>query len=523
MPRPKSEDTPVHRTDLLPSNLTASKRRDIANLVHAYRTCTVLAGRQQQSLFYRTGAFDKNNCEGTDQLKAIIGGTRRAQMCRYQAAGQLQSWLSNRRNECRHIVQGHTFRDERPIKHMLHYINQAKAWFKQGELSITINGVKIVIPQDIRRLARTIMHKVISRHRLPDLRYVSMRLDRRAADVVRPRKATQDGRVDYWVRMDTLDGTRKVEVPLLMHKQHRQRVGKLAGGIQVNLSREGRMSFGLVTDEGAAYAASRDAYQGKKPIALDFGLTTMFATSEGQLLGQGFLTRLRGYDTQMQHISVGQKRRGLKPRQSKRYVALVGRVRGYIKTEVGRVLNRLLSKRKPSLLVLEQLDFRDGGMSRQLNRIISNCGRSVIKQKLADIEQRFGVVAEEVMAAYSSQTCRRCDYVDGRNRSSQSKFRCLFCGHRVHADVNAAGTLLLRRNMTKDEPGLSRGQGWSGVRSIRMALRESVRRFTERHGLAVLRLVHNGGSGSSADALSDNPYLRDWLAGQRSPTLALPG
>ena len=80
-----------------------------------------------------------------------------------------------------------------------------------------------------------------------------------------------------------------------------------------------------------------------------------------------------------------------------------------------------------------------------MNAILRNCGRSIIQSKLADLEQRFGVAATEVNPAYTSQTCSACGYVDRRNRPSQSRFKCLWCGREMHADLNAASNVGERR------------------------------------------------------------------------------
>lgn len=54
---------------------------------------------------------------------------------------------------------------------------------------------------------------------------------------------------------------------------------------------DGCLTFGMVTGMGEAFAASRKHYDWHGTIALDFGLSTLFGTSEGQLLGQGWLKR----------------------------------------------------------------------------------------------------------------------------------------------------------------------------------------------------------------------------------------
>jgi IS605 OrfB family transposase len=52
--------------------------------------------------------------------------------------------------------------------------------------------------------------------------------------------------------------------------------------------------------------------------------------------------------------------------------------------------------------------------------------------------QLAGVVVEFVDPAYSSQTCSECGHCARANRTSQAEFHCQACGHRAHADVNAA-------------------------------------------------------------------------------------
>jgi hypothetical protein len=58
MARKKREYPPVYRTDLLPSNLTASKEAQVRELLRAWRKGAVLLGREQWRLFHETGRFD---------------------------------------------------------------------------------------------------------------------------------------------------------------------------------------------------------------------------------------------------------------------------------------------------------------------------------------------------------------------------------------------------------------------------------------------------------------------------------
>ena len=59
------------------------------------------------------------------------------------------------------------------------------------------------------------------------------------------------------------------------------------------------------------------------------------------------------------------------------------------------------------------------------------------------MEERGGTLVT-VDAAFTSQTCTSCGTVDAQSRESQAVFRCVACGHREHADVNAAQNILRR-------------------------------------------------------------------------------
>jgi putative transposase len=51
-----------------------------------------------------------------------------------------------------------------------------------------------------------------------------------------------------------------------------------------------------------------------------------------------------------------------------------------------------------------------------------------------------------VNPAYTSQTCSSCGVIDSRSRKSQAAFECVDCGHKQHADINAARNIERRWN-----------------------------------------------------------------------------
>ncbi|CAD6563388.1 hypothetical protein ACFQ3P_42435 [Paraburkholderia sabiae] len=107
------------------------------------------------------------------------------------------------------------------------------------------------------------------------------------------------------------------------------------------------------------------------------------------------------------------QKRGLKPNRHAQYRRYVAAMRGWLESEVGRCLNGLVAVRTPAELVFERLDLRAPGLSRWLNRLISD----------------IGITCRKVIAAYSSQADSARGYVDKNNRTDQAKLKCLWCGH----------------------------------------------------------------------------------------------
>jgi putative transposase len=66
--------------------------------------------------------------------------------------------------------------------------------------------------------------------------------------------------------------------------------------------------------------------------------------------------------------------------------------------------------------------------------------------KLARLRETKGIITTVVNPAYTSQMCSSCGYVSKGNRKSQASFKCLCCGHKLNADVNAARNILGRRS-----------------------------------------------------------------------------
>ena len=86
-----------------------------------------------------------------------------------------------------------------------------------------------------------------------------------------------------------------------------------------------------------------------------------------------------------------------------------------IETEVNRALNHAVALYRPRVLSVEKLDFRGSGLSRRMNRLLTNCGRGAVTKKLAGLNERYSIEIHEVEPAYTSKTCSGCGYVESIN------------------------------------------------------------------------------------------------------------
>jgi putative transposase len=81
----------------------------------------------------------------------------------------------------------------------------------------------------------------------------------------------------------------------------------------------------------------------------------------------------------------------------------------------------------------------------RLNRSVHAAGWGGLVRRLED---KAGSRVERVAPAFTSQRCHACGHCAAENRKSQAVFHCTACGHRDHADVNAAKNIAVGLTVT---------------------------------------------------------------------------
>lgn len=283
---------------------------------------------------------------------------------------------------------------------------------------------------------------------LPNLaRVQTMNMDGPIASLESSRSDT----FSTWARISLGPGRKPVRIPFGVNPYETKAAGVRANFLAVHVPEHGDITYRVVKHSVAA-----DVRTQGRVIGLDWGLNSLVATSDGRLLGRRLYAWLIERDAELLTLTKSLSANNIRLRESKRYRNLTRRIRSYVRGEVGRILNTLAAD-GVATFVVEKLDFRGGGLSKALNRIVSRAGRRAFADKLVALEADAGITTTEVHAPYSSQECSGCGYVNRHNRVSQGRLRCRFCSKSSQADIDAARVILARRSGLAASKRMSKG------------------------------------------------------------------
>jgi putative transposase len=431
-------------------SINSKKQDTILNVLNEYRAIAQKVSTIQWREFFKTSKFNKNI--DIKSLKTKLSA-RYKQTLQYQVVGQLDSYISNRQNDFVDIVLKSSL-NQQQRKDLL-YINKAKAWFLSEFKEFDIDTLK---------LAKTIIKRTIRKNKKPNLKYCNMALDSKVAKI----EKSKGGKFDYWITLSTLEKGQTIKLPIVSNKYFESKNGDIKKFVQLNFNKDNYISK-------------------TKKIALDLGLNNLFATNNGDLFGRGFSKIIKKYDKYITLLAKNRQKQKLKT-ASNRYKKLVLKLKQYLKNEVNRVINKIIKNYKPAEIVVERLNFQSPKLSRRLNRVLSNFGKSVITEKFQSLKEEFGIKITEINPAYTSQECSKCGYVAKSNRKNQETFICGFCNSKQNADINASKVILSRSSTKLKDIFLNKA----------FILDKLVTQFFEQHS------SHN----SLANILVENSYFR---------------
>ena len=432
-----------------------------------------------------------------EQLKAIETcavqtplSARYVQTCYKQTLEIYLSWLTKLEDVVRSFLGNSSIIDELFLA-TCYRINKCHLWYhssvdlkwhqtKEGDLLVPSKEHKANVTLPVSLDILFFMRKLIKRGkriRFPRLKRIkTLKLDEKVAVLEVSKNATH---FDYFLKLSTLQKGKPIYLPLKRNPylDNCLKKGERLPFVQVRLTDKTCTISAIVGYDKAPLRSSTES------IGLDFGMVAMFTTSDGERHGLSSFTKLKIWDEELLQLTKELQKQSIKLSTNKRYNQLQQRIKSYFKNEICRILNKL-AKKNVGIFVVEKLDFRAAGLSKQMNRLIGRTYRSVVKAKLARLEEQYGIQIVAVNPAYTSQECSRCHHVSKNNRKSQKDFVCQHCHFSCNADINAGRVINQRRSLILEFPVYAKSSTNRTIRcQVQEASEECHRRYCHDNGL----------------------------------------
>ena len=551
-----------HRAHLIKNFITSTKLVEVQKTYKYFRQAEALIAKDQWRLLHQGNIpFSLNRGDLPHSLKYPLI-ERYLRDAEHQTVGTLQSFLSNLENEFRRVVIAFPFQEEtkhqllmincwqawyyRPSEDVkepdyFKITNQRILLIKKQEAKEekvkaegkTLEPTEIPYlqyPKETFTLARLLMRRLLKKNWQPSYDHSNMRLSANVAEITpklaaaslppkhrgknnRPCKGCKKCKpaksFDFWVKFSTTNPGHPIYLPLQDSTYRQQQGGKLCQSLQFNFTNLGELQIAVIqqkplfkylpAEEQKALLERDLGGTLSGSINLDTGLVVGLATNKGDLHGLSFFESLKAYDARMLPLVRHLNKNKIPLKSNKKYLHLVRDTKSYIKNELNRIINRIVKIHLPSRIIIDQLDFRGSHLSRQMNRILRNCGLGVIRKKLESLTEEYGIEIVYVNPAYTSKECNHCGYIDKRNRQGRD-FKCLLCGYTIHADVGGARNHEARSS-------LSYPFAITLDTSVNVVLKSLTRRFLDQ--LKTLHWLQRLRSKAKVLILS-NPYFKDY-------------
>lgn len=170
-----------------------------------------------------------------------------------------------------------------------------------------------------------------------------------------------------------------------------------------------------------------------KIVGVDRGIKNIVATSEGELISS---SHVRSLKRKFHYNRKTLQEKGTKS-SKRRLKSMNGKEKRFV-SNVNHVISKKLANDEVAVYVLENLKgITNKRKGKLLNKYLHNWSYYQLEQYLTYKCEYNDISIVYVDPHYTSQMCNRCLKVDKRNRNGNS-FKCIFCNHKDHSDLNAA-------------------------------------------------------------------------------------
>jgi IS605 OrfB family transposase len=179
-------------------------------------------------------------------------------------------------------------------------------------------------------------------------------------------------------------------------------------------------------------------------IGVDLGIVNIATTSEGQSFAGNHIQNVRARFSRLRA-----KLQSKGTRSAKRLLRKRKRRERRFQTDTNHVVSKVLvaqAKDTSRGIALEDLKgIRERVTVRMGQRRVIHSWAFAQLRAFVEYKARLaGVKVVFVDPRNTSRTCPKCGCIDKANRPSQAVFSCVACGHRSHADHNAARVIAIR-------------------------------------------------------------------------------
>jgi len=252
---------------------------------------------------------------------------------------------------------------------------------------------------------------------------------------------SEDSTFEYWLRISTLDKGHPLRVPVKLATYHKEALkDKKLNASTTLCKRNGGWWLTLSFDEDVPLQTEKDA----SLVGVDVGIANFLTTSTGKQYGtfHGKLARRHKRDREKRRrkakLRACLKKKGVTNLPSTSSVT-GQRLTRHVRQEINRAVTLLIQDHPSARIIYEELSVASMRFkARSMNAYLYASNLAHIPKQITWATAKRGMAAHTVKAAYSSQACSRCQYVDRANRPNQQTFCCVVCGYQDHADHNAS-------------------------------------------------------------------------------------
>jgi IS605 OrfB family transposase len=265
-----------------------------------------------------------------------------------------------------------------------------------------------------------------------------------------------------WIEIQSLTPQKRVAIPLSSHDKITGQIRVILRGDQVEIH---------------YCAEAKKRVCGTRVLALDKGYTEVFTDQNGRRYGNGLgkllseisdkrnlrgraRNKLRALREKLLLKNPAKAQRILEHNLGTKKFTRTNRVHeAKIRTVVQTAVSTVVSRAKE--IIVEDLSrpIKSKSRGKSWNRKLSSWVSGGMQKGLKENSQRSGALLVEVNAAYTSQTHSRCGCLGQRKGNV---FYCKLCRVVEDADINAAGSILKRR----DDLEIGRYTPYQKVREI---------------------------------------------------------